>query len=142
MKNTVCILVAALLSACGGGGSTPAVDNSAAIQQAISNISVPGVSTTAPAYTGAFVLVNNSAVGFVAGTSDDNVAMVAAKAVADNPKGQADNYKLLISDAGLKLTVVGGLTGTKSSITGLLLSYPDIHYLAKLTTTGLIVQRL
>lgn len=131
-----------VLSACGGGGS-PTVDNSKALDQAISNISVPGVGTTpSPTYAGANVSVNGVNSGWVNGTSEDNVAMLAAKAVADNQKGNPDAYKALLSDAGLKVVVIGGLSNVKSGVTGLFIPLPDIMFVAKLTTTGLIVRRV
>jgi hypothetical protein len=131
--------LSASLAACGGGGAS-VPDNSQAISDALHNINIPGVpSTPAAPFTGAFLAVNGVAVGWVAGKDPYDAVSAAVTPVIDHPSTYPDLYKLLLSDAGLKVVVYGKITGT--SPLGVVQHEPDVTYTAKLMADGLhIVQ--
>jgi hypothetical protein len=134
MKNASILILAMLLGACGGGGTPSVPDNSAAINAALTNIAKN--TPTVPAYTGAFTLIEGISSGYVSGTSDQDVAARLLAPIVADPVKYAPLYKLLTSDAGLKVTIVGETVGT-SSINGLPLKNPDRVGIAKLLSTGL-----
>lgn len=132
------------LAACGGGGASNVnlSSQAAAIDQAITNIA-QNTPAPAPAYSGSFCAVNGVSIGFVSGTSEDAVAMSIAKSIANAPSTNAANYKLLLSDSGLSITLFGAMIpGQKSAITGLPLYDPNVNYVAKLTSSGLVVTKV
>lgn len=130
--------LASSLAACGGGGgSGPTSDQSAAINQAMTNI-VQTLPAPAKAFTGAFCNVNGVSVGFVSGTSEDDVAKHIANNIAQDSLNNPDAYRVMLSDKGLSIVVMGADTGQKSSITGVPLRYPDITYIAKMGKGGVV----
>lgn len=134
MKNVSVMILVITLAACGGGGTPSVPDNSAAINAALTNIAKN--TPTAPTYTGAFTLIEGISSGYVSGTSDQDVVARLLTPILADPVKYAPLYKLLISDAGLKVTIVGENYGT-SSINGLPLKYSDRVGIAKLLSTGL-----
>lgn len=142
MKRTAfAALLSLALTAC-GGGSSPPVDNTK-LSQAVVN-SAQAVAATLPEtkpYTGSFAAVGGTSVGFMEGTSERALAEQLAGLIAKSPDKYPDWYRAMISDAGLKITLFGASTG-KSTITGTLLYAPDMNYIAKLTTNGVVVTQI
>lgn len=135
-KHIIILTIAISLTACGGGGggSNVAVpDNSAAINAALQNIAST-LPVTAP-FTGAFTLVDGVAMGYVEGTSEKDVATKLANMIISSPTTYPNQNKLMLSDAGLKITIAGKITGT--SALGLVTSLPDTVYTATIRNDGL-----
>lgn len=133
MKTIVlAVSLASSLAACGGGGSSgPTSDQSAAINQAMTNI-VQTLPAPSKPFLGAFASVNGVSIGYVSGTSEDDVAKHIANNIAQDSLNNPDAYRAMLSDKGLSIVVMGADTGQKSSITGVPLRYPDITYIAKI----------
>lgn len=133
------ILTAALmlsLSGCGGGASGDASpDNTAATIQAAAK-AIADKLPPAKVYSGSFTIVNNVPNGFTAGTSERDVVTRLAKAVVADPTKWPELYRLLLSDAGLKISIVGESVGV-SAITGYTLYAANTNYTVKLTGNGL-----
>jgi hypothetical protein len=130
LKSLTIITLSASLCACGGGGSTaPVVDQSAAISSALTNIAQTLPEPSKP-FTGAFAGVNGVSVGWIDGKSVDDVARGIALAIAHNQDKFPNEYKAMLSDAGLSIVVYGEITGTTKF--GTVASVPDTHYIAKI----------
>jgi spermidine/putrescine-binding protein len=129
-KHLSIIALSTSLCACGGGGSTaPTSDNSAAINSAIANIAQTQPQP-AKAFLGAFAAVNGVSVGYVDGSSVDDVAKSVALAIAQHQDKWPNEYKSMLSDAGMAITVFGDVTGTTKF--GTVQSEPDVKYVAKM----------
>lgn len=123
------------LSACGGGGNPPTVDNSQAITDAAKGVGSK-YPNPVPAYSGGFFAVNGVAAGYVSGTSEEKiVSLMAAAIVKDGAINYPDWYKLLLSDAGLDITAFGAQIGV-GTVSGLPLMAPDHVYNFKLKSDG------
>jgi hypothetical protein len=135
-KHATLLAMAGFLAACGGGGGSSATvpDNSAAISAALSTVA--STIPVTPAFTGAFTLVDGVSAGFVAGTSEKEVATTVANKIIASPSTYPNQYSLMLSDAGLKISIVGSAIGT-SAITGLTLYAPNTVFTAKLRSDGL-----
>jgi hypothetical protein len=122
------------LCACGGGGNSngnaaSTIDQSAAINSALTNITQSLPAPSKP-FTGAFAGVNGVSVGWIDGTSADDVAKWIAIAIAQNQDKFPTEYKAMLSDAGLAIVVYGEITGTTKF--GTVQSMPDTHYIARM----------
>jgi tetrahydromethanopterin S-methyltransferase subunit E len=134
IKSLTIIALSASLCACGGGGNSsgnaaPTIDQSAAINSALTNIAQTLPEAHKP-FTGAFAAVNGISVGWIDGTSADDVANGIALAIAQNQAKFPNEYKAMLSDAGLAITVFGDITGTTKF--GTVQSMPDTHYVARM----------
>jgi hypothetical protein len=84
------------------------------------------------------MLVEGVGIGYVSATSRKAaVELVAGNVVAD-PVKYASYYKLLLSDGGLSVDVVGESVGT-SSVSGLPLYAGNIKFMVKLLAGGAVV---
>lgn len=142
MKTIIALTLASLaLSGCGGGSSTSPPDNTAALAQAA--IKAIADKTPEPAkYTGSFTAINNVSNGFVSGLGPAALAKGLAQTIVDNPAKWPDFYRLLISDAGLRITLYGESLHTVGAASGLPLYAPDTIFLATLRSDGLHVVQI
>ena len=131
MKNIIiATMLASSLAACGGGGSTaPTSSQNAALDSALTNI-VQTLPQPSKPFLGAFAAVNGVSVGYIEGTDEGDVAKRLALAVAQNQDKFPNEYKSMLSDAGMAITVMGDITGTTKF--GTVASNPDVHYVAKM----------
>lgn len=138
LKISAALIVMASLSACGGGGGggPASQDNTAAIaQQSVANIasSVP----TPSKYTGSFIAIAGAPAGFFSASSPDSLVRGIANNISADPAKYADLYRLLISSAGLQITLYGETLPAGPS--GLARREADTVYTVKLTSSGLVV---
>lgn len=121
MKNIILVsLLSVSLVACGGGGGG-SVDNSAAIQQAMTNI-VGSMGAANLPY--AMTYVNGQQMGYVHGSTYGDIADAAAKEVVTNQAKWPDAYRALVSAAGMAILIKG--SGNAA----------DVHAVAKLGSDG------
>lgn len=137
MKTTLALILSASLVACGGGSTPTLPDNSKAITTALGNIA--SKYPDSKAFTGGYMAVNGVPVGLVAGTSPEAVVKDLAQRIIDSPTSldNTANYKLLLSDQGLKITMYGESTGI--STFGLVQKGNDTIYTVTSRTDGLHV---
>lgn len=139
MKSQFTALLASLaLLGCGGGSSTSAPDNTAALAQAAIK-AIADKTPPAKVFDGAFTAINGVSNGYVFGPSPAALAKGLAQNIAENPTKWPDFYRLLISDAGLKITLYGESLHTVGAASGLPLYAPDTIYIARLTTSGIVI---
>lgn len=139
-KSTLIAASLALsLSACGGGGgsSSAPVDNSQPIKDAI-----PGIVNNLPPapkpFTGAFMSIEGVSVGFVAGSSPADAVMRLARIIEADTTKYEPLYKMMLSDAGLRVVVHGEKIGVGAA-SGLPIYAADKVFVVRLTSGGGIV---
>lgn len=136
-KTFALVSILFTLAACGGGGaSTPALpDSTQAIKDALDKVA-DKIPASKP-FTGAFMAVNGTSIGYVSGKDKyDAVAFIASR-IMDAPTGaNAEAYRLMLSDAGLRVVLFGESVGT-SSINGVPLYAPDSHAVVTLRVDGM-----
>lgn len=139
LKTFALVSILFTLTACGGGASTPIPDNTQAVKDALDKVADKLPVPASKPFTGAFMAVNGVSIGYVSGKDKyDAVAFVASR-VMDAPTGaNAEPYRLMLSEAGLKVTLFGESTGT-SSINGMPLYGPDSHATVTLRADGVHV---
>jgi len=147
MKHSILTILSAslFLSACGGGGGSsnnaPIADNSAAI-----NAAIPGVANNVPLingqtpkpFTGAFMLIEGQSIGYVNATSPRAAVEVVARIVMGDVTKYSGFYKAMLSDAGMRVEVVGESMG-KSLTTGVVMYAPNVVFVVKAMKDGTVV---
>jgi hypothetical protein len=138
MKSIITAAITLTLSACGGGSSEPIQDHSATVAAAIPGIAANVPQTHSKPFTGAFMSVQGQSLGYIVCASPRACAEAVARAVISDPAKFAEFYGLMLSDAGLKVTIFGESVGT-SGINGATLYAPDVVYMVKLTANGIVI---
>ena len=129
MKTIIlAVAIASSVVGCGGGSAGTTTDNSAAINSALTNIAQTLPAASKPSL-GAFCNVNGVDVGFIDGSSADDVAKSIALAIVQNSDKFPAEYKAMLSDLGMVIVVYGDLTGTTKF--GTVGKMPDTRYIAK-----------
>lgn len=141
LKISAALIILATVTACGGGSNSASSgapqDNTAAIaQQAIKNIS-DSTPAPKPAFEGAWTAINGVSNGYVFGPSAEAIARGLAQTVVNEPVKWADYYRLLLSSAGLHITILGDSTGVNQF--GMATHAPDTIYTVKLTSDGTLL---